>query len=86
MESQRVSSFGTTIFTEMSRLALEVGAVNLGQGFPDFDGPEEVREAAIHAIRSGVNQYAVTIGALSRLTRRTRSSSLRERPRRSSTR
>ena len=64
MESQRVSSFGTTIFTEMSRLALEVGAVNLGQGFPDFDGPEEVREAAIHAIRNGVNQYAVTTGAL----------------------
>ena len=64
MESERVSSFGTTIFTEMSRLALEVGAVNLGQGFPDFDGPPEVREAAIHAIRSGVNQYAVTTGAL----------------------
>ena len=84
--TSRLPNVGTTIFSTMSALAAQHGAVNLGQGFPDFDGPEEVREAAIHAIRSGVNQYAVTIGALSRLTRRTRSSSLRERPRRSSTR
>jgi len=64
MESQRVAGFGTTIFTEMSRLAQSLGAVNLGQGFPDFDGPEEIREAAISAIRNGVNQYAITTGAL----------------------
>jgi N-succinyldiaminopimelate aminotransferase len=60
--AQRVASFGTTIFSEMSRLAMEHGAVNLGQGFPDFDGPEAVKEAAIAAIRAGHNQYAVGIG------------------------
>ena len=58
----RVAAFGTTIFSEMSRLALEHNAVNLGQGFPDFDGPEVVKEAAIAAIRDGQNQYAVGIG------------------------
>ena len=64
MASQRVSTFGTTIFTEMSRLAQSIGAVNLGQGFPDFDGPDAVRDAAIDAIRGGVNQYAITTGAV----------------------
>ncbi len=64
MESQRVAGFGTTIFTEMSRLSQSLGAVNLGQGFPDFDGPAEIREVAISAIRNGVNQYAITTGAL----------------------
>ncbi len=62
-ESRRVASFGTTVFAEFSRLAVEHGAVNLGQGFPDFDGPDEVKEAAIAAIRGGVNQYAVSTGA-----------------------
>lgn len=61
-DSARVASFGTTIFTEMSRLAAELKAVNLGQGFPDFDGPDVVKEAALAAIREGVNQYAVTTG------------------------
>ncbi|HKD11822.1 MAG TPA: methionine aminotransferase [Thermoanaerobaculia bacterium] len=56
--SKRLSGFGTTIFTEMTRLAVEHGAVNLAQGFPDFDGPEFVREAAIRAIRDGHGQYA----------------------------
>jgi N-succinyldiaminopimelate aminotransferase len=60
--SQRVAGFGTTIFSEMSRLAAEHGAVNLGQGFPDFDGPDPVKEAAILALRAGQNQYAVGIG------------------------
>ena len=63
MESQRIAGFGTTVFTEFSRLAAEHGAVNLGQGFPDFDGPDEIKDAAIEAIRSGGNQYAVTTGA-----------------------
>ncbi|MCA2981591.1 MAG: aminotransferase class I/II-fold pyridoxal phosphate-dependent enzyme [Myxococcaceae bacterium] len=63
LESARVTPFGTTIFTEMSRLAAELGAVNLGQGFPDFDGPAAVKEAAIEAIRGGFNQYAVTTGS-----------------------
>ncbi len=56
--SKRLAGFGTTIFTEMTRLAGEHGAVNLAQGFPDFDGPEFVREAAIRAIREGHGQYA----------------------------
>lgn len=49
--------FGTTIFAEMSALALETGSVNLGQGFPDTDGPPELLDAAVHAIRTGQNQY-----------------------------
>ena len=59
----RVASFPTTVFSEFSALAVQHGAVNLGQGFPDFDGPEEVREAAVRALREGVNQYAVGSGA-----------------------
>lgn len=61
--SQRVSQFGTSIFAEMSALAARHEAVNLGQGFPDFDGPDEVKEAAIRAIREGANQYAISMGA-----------------------
>ena len=49
--------FGTTIFAEMSALAVATGAINLGQGFPDTDGPAEVADAAIAAIRAGHNQY-----------------------------
>jgi N-succinyldiaminopimelate aminotransferase len=60
--SARLQGFGTTIFTEMTRLALQHGAVNLGQGFPNFDGPEFVKEAAIAAIRAGHNQYARMAG------------------------
>lgn len=56
--SRRVEGFGTTIFTEMTRRASELGAVNLAQGFPDFDGPDFVKEAAIAAIRAGHGQYA----------------------------
>lgn len=63
MESARVAHFGTSVFSEISRLAVQHGAVNLGQGFPDFDGPREVAQAAIDAITSGVNQYAVGQGA-----------------------
>ncbi|WP_245703395.1 pyridoxal phosphate-dependent aminotransferase [Streptomyces lushanensis] len=49
---------GTTIFAEMSALAVRTGAINLGQGFPDTDGPEEIREAAVRALRDGRgNQY-----------------------------
>jgi N-succinyldiaminopimelate aminotransferase len=53
----RLDGLGTTVFAEMSALALQTGAVNLGQGFPDTDGPVEVSEAAVEAIRSGANQY-----------------------------
>jgi len=50
-------SVGATIFAEMSALAARTGAINLGQGFPDTDGPPEVLEAARQAIADGVNQY-----------------------------
>src|SRR2546426_12830530 len=49
--------FTTTIFNEMSALAVRTGSINLGQGFPDTDGPSEVAEAAVAAIRAGHNQY-----------------------------
>ncbi|WP_399886851.1 pyridoxal phosphate-dependent aminotransferase [Streptomyces sp. BBFR51] len=56
--NRRLAEFGTTIFAEMSALAVTTGAINLGQGFPDTDGPEEVREAAVRALRDGRgNQY-----------------------------
>jgi N-succinyldiaminopimelate aminotransferase len=55
--TSKLEGFGTTIFAEMSALAVQTGAINLGQGFPDTDGPAAVLEAAIEAIRSGVNQY-----------------------------
>lgn len=48
----------TTIFTEMTALAQQTGAINLGQGFPDADGPAEIVEAAVAALRAGHNQYA----------------------------
>ena len=51
-----------TIFAEMSALAVETGAINLGQGFPDEDGPAEVLEAARQAIHDGVNQYPPSTG------------------------
>jgi len=57
-----MQGFGTTIFAEMSALAERTGAINLGQGFPDTDGPSEVAEAAIEAIRAGYNQYPPGIG------------------------
>ncbi len=53
----RLEGLGTTIFAEMSRRAVETGSVNLGQGFPEVDGPERIRELAVEAIRSGRNQY-----------------------------
>src|SRR3954453_3031455 len=54
---ERMRAFGTTIFTEMSALAVRTGSINLGQGFPDTDGPPEMLEAAAAALRSGANQY-----------------------------
>ncbi len=53
----RLAEFGETIFAEMSALAVETGAINLGQGFPDTDGPESIARAAIDAIENGHNQY-----------------------------
>jgi N-succinyldiaminopimelate aminotransferase len=60
--SARLSGLGTTIFAEMSALALRTGAVNLGQGFPDTDGPAEVIEVAVEALRGRRNQYAPGTG------------------------
>jgi N-succinyldiaminopimelate aminotransferase len=56
--SRKLAGFGTTIFTEITRLSNEKGAINLSQGFPDFDGPEFVKDAAVAAIRAGHGQYA----------------------------
>lgn len=61
--ARRIAGFPTTVFSEFSALAQQHGAVNLGQGFPDFDGPPEVKQAAIRAIEGAVNQYAVGSGA-----------------------
>ncbi|HXY91301.1 MAG TPA: pyridoxal phosphate-dependent aminotransferase [Acidimicrobiia bacterium] len=60
--ASRLQGFGTTIFAEMSALAVETGSINLGQGFPDTDGPQPVLEAAVEAIRGGRNQYPPGIG------------------------
>jgi N-succinyldiaminopimelate aminotransferase len=53
----RLERFRSTIFVEMSALAARTGAVNLGQGFPDVDGPDEVRDAAVAALHGDHNQY-----------------------------
>ena len=60
--ARRLQPFTTTIFATMSELALATGSVNLGQGFPDTDGPEELREVAVTAIREGRNQYPPSQG------------------------
>ncbi|MEJ1107050.1 MULTISPECIES: pyridoxal phosphate-dependent aminotransferase [unclassified Kribbella] len=55
--AERLNGLGTTIFAEMSALAVATNSVNLGQGFPDQDGPDSLLEDAITAIRAGANQY-----------------------------
>ena len=55
--TSKLQGFGSTIFAEMTALAVETGSINLGQGFPDYDGPRQVLDAAVEAIRSGQNQY-----------------------------
>src|SRR3954468_11841728 len=60
--ARRTSGFGTSIFTEISALAVEHDAVNLGQGFPDFPAPSFIKEAAMRAIREDRNQYAPAAG------------------------
>lgn len=63
MPAQRVRFFSESVIREMTRLAQQHDAINLGQGMPDYDTPEEVKEAACAAIRDGFNQYAITWGA-----------------------
>lgn len=62
MTTEKLVPFGTTVFAEMTALAQEHGAINLAQGFPDFEGPSEIVEAAVQALRSGDNQYARSRG------------------------
>ncbi|MBY0338937.1 MAG: aminotransferase [Acetobacteraceae bacterium] len=61
-QNHLLSATGTTIFTVMSALAVEHGAINLGQGFPDYDGPEDVIRAAADALFDGRNQYPPLTG------------------------
>ncbi len=61
--SHKAQQFTESVIREMTRLAMEHGALNLAQGFPDFPAPSEVKEAAVRAIRADVNQYAITWGA-----------------------
>ena len=60
--AKRLAQFGETVFATWSRIAIENDAINLGQGFPDFDAPDFVKEAAIRAIRDGENQYSRSAG------------------------
>ena len=60
--ARRLAGLGTTVFAEMSALALATDSVNLGQGFPDTDGPDTILDAAVQAMRSGANQYPPGIG------------------------
>lgn len=62
MLTSKLPSVGTTIFTRMSRLAAECGAINLSQGFPDFDGPQALREALARQALEGNQQYAPMTG------------------------
>jgi DNA-binding transcriptional MocR family regulator len=57
-----LSATGTTVFTVMSALAAQHGSINLGQGFPDTDGPEDVLQAAALALQDGRNQYPPMTG------------------------
>ncbi|MCX7737038.1 MAG: aminotransferase class I/II-fold pyridoxal phosphate-dependent enzyme [Candidatus Kapabacteria bacterium] len=63
--SKRIERIPESVFTTMSRLAVENNAVNLGQGFPDFNGPDWLIEEVYNAMKNGKNQYAPSIGILS---------------------
>ncbi|TWC37056.1 2-keto-4-methylthiobutyrate aminotransferase [Pseudomonas sp. SJZ079] len=62
MITSKLPNVGTTIFTRMSQLAMETGALNLSQGFPDFDGPQALRDAVGRHIAAGHNQYSPMTG------------------------
>lgn len=63
MLARRVQHFTESVIREMTRLAQQHGAINLGQGMPDFEAPQAVKDAACRAIQDGYNQYAITWGA-----------------------
>src|SRR6185312_1915779 len=60
--ARRIAGIGTSIFTEITALAVKHGAANLGQGFPDFAAPDFIKEAAARHIREDHNQYAPSAG------------------------
>ena len=60
--TNRLQGFGASIFAEMTALAVSTGSINLGQGFPDYDGPAEVLQIAQDQISAGNNQYPPGIG------------------------
>ena len=62
MTVSRLQPYAITVFAEMSALAARIGAVNLGQGFPDEDGPPAMLKTAQNAIAEGVNQYPPGLG------------------------
>jgi aspartate/methionine/tyrosine aminotransferase len=62
MLADRVSHFSESVIREMTRLAQQFGALNLGQGMPDFESPQEIKDAACKAIQDGFNQYSITWG------------------------
>lgn len=61
--AERVGHFSESVIREMTRLAARHGAINLGQGMPDFETPQAIKDAACQAIQDGFNQYAITWGA-----------------------
>ena len=61
--SDKVEHFTESVIREMTRQAMQYGAINLAQGFPDFSAPAEIKQAAQEAIAADVNQYAITWGA-----------------------
>src|SRR3954453_19251848 len=61
-QSARTADFKESVIREMTRLAIQNGAVNLAQGFPDFPGPVDIKQAAIDAINADYNQYPITWG------------------------
>lgn len=61
--ASRVGHFSESVIREMTRLANRHGAINLGQGMPDFEAPQAIKDAACQAIQDGYNQYAITWGA-----------------------
>lgn len=65
MLADRTRIFTESVIREMTRLAMQHGAINLAQGYPDFPAPEAIKEAAVTAIRADYNQYAITWGAKS---------------------
>jgi aspartate/methionine/tyrosine aminotransferase len=67
-KAKRLQPFGETVFTEISRLALEHDAIDLGQGYPNFDGPDFAKQAAVAAIEAGHGQYARSSGLVALVT------------------